>query len=72
MNALNFLKTSRAQLLLTQKELAAITGYKLQQIVDYENQRARVPGDLVLQLQAMLRAQKKQSLRNLPGDRVEA
>ena len=59
MNALTLLKTARSRLNLTQKELAAITGYKHTQIVDYENRRARVPGDLVLKIQAMIQAHER-------------
>lgn len=61
MKAITFLKESRITLNLTQKELASITGFNSQKIADYETGRARVPGDLVLQIQAMLQADKRKT-----------
>jgi transcriptional regulator with XRE-family HTH domain len=62
MEAKKFIKEKRHELGLTQPEIAAITGYNKQMIVNYETGRARVPGDLVLQIQAMLAAQQKRKV----------
>jgi predicted transcriptional regulator len=53
-NAQTFLKNGRRQLNVTQQKLADMTGYKRHDIKNYENGLARVPGDLILQLQALL------------------
>lgn len=59
MKAQEFLKQSRRKLGFTLRGLAQASGYEISDIKNYEYGRARVPGDLVLQLQAMLDVQSK-------------
>lgn len=59
MNAQQLLKSSRTALGFTLKGLAQATGYSESDIKNYTYGIARVPGDLVLQLQAMLKAQER-------------
>lgn len=63
MNAQELLKNTRRELGLTQKSLATITGRKQQQIIDCENGRARVPGDLVIQLQEITKCSAPKATR---------
>lgn len=58
MKAIEFLKTARKALGYTQKELAHKTGLELYHIKSYENSQARVPGDLILQIQHMLKSKR--------------
>ena len=68
--AVDQLRTSRGTLGLTQKELAGIVGLSKQQVVDYENFRATVPGGLILQVQKIMKAKSKQpTTTRRKGDR---
>jgi plasmid maintenance system antidote protein VapI len=60
MNAQNFFKMARNELGFTLAGLAQATGHSLSDIKNYQYGRARVTGDMVLQLQAMLEAKKRQ------------
>ena len=53
MKAQDYLKTTRKKLGYTLAGLAQATGYAAHSIKNYEYGMAKVPGDLVLQLQAM-------------------
>lgn len=62
-NAQKFFKESRKTLMFTQKQLAQALGCSIYDVKNYEYGNARVPGDYVLQLQAMLDSFEKQSAK---------
>jgi transcriptional regulator with XRE-family HTH domain len=71
MKAQEFLKQSRKALGFTLKGLAQASGYDICDIKNYEYGRARVPGDLVLQLQAMLEVQNKREKPTRKSEKLE-
>lgn len=71
MNAQQLLKSSRTALGFTLKGLAQATGYSESDIKNYTYGIARVPGDLVLQLQAMLKAQERTKAKNAVSSQID-